>query len=111
MRMAVPGTKYGSLLFEYERVALTSGSWYASPATEYSLPATCRCRTRTGFALPMRRIIRSAHTGGPVPLHCRTVIIVALLLLPALHPARAQARYSAGLALIVGQPLGEFGDN
>jgi len=46
-----------------------------------------------------------------VPLRARTVIIVALLLVPALRPAHAQARYSAGLAGIVGQPLGDFGRN
>jgi hypothetical protein len=46
-----------------------------------------------------------------LPMHFRTAIVLAALLLPALQPARAQARYSAGLALNVGQPLGEFGDN
>ena len=46
-----------------------------------------------------------------MPLRARTVIIVALLLVPALRPAHAQARYSAGLAGIVGQPLGDFGRN
>jgi hypothetical protein len=46
-----------------------------------------------------------------LPIHARTAIILAALLIPALQPVQAQARYSAGLALIVGQPLGEFGDN
>ena len=46
-----------------------------------------------------------------LPIHARSAIILAALLLPAPQPARAQARYSAGLAVIVGQPLGEFGDN
>lgn len=52
-----------------------------------------------------------------------SMVVAALLLLPALHPARAQlipaatnaalvpARHSAGIAFIVGQPLGDFGKN
>jgi hypothetical protein len=44
-------------------------------------------------------------------MRIRAAIVVALLLLPALQPARAQARYSVGIAGIVGQPLGDFAQN
>jgi hypothetical protein len=39
------------------------------------------------------------------------LVVVALLLLPAYRPARAQMRYSAGLAANVGQPIGDFAQN